>query len=152
MIDSVEVDGAEQLRRVAHAVRAADDKALKKKFYAGMNRAVKPLRAAAKAGAGRLPARGGLAARVAKTKLRVSRRTGADAGIRILALPGAVADPKSIDGGQVRHPTYGHAPSVVQQVAPGWFTAALEAEAPAVRVELVRVLDEVAEEIASAAG
>lgn len=152
MASSVEVDGAEKLRKVAWAVRQADDKALKKQFYAGMNRALKPMRAAVKAGAGKLPARGGLAKRVSKTRLKVSRRGGAGAGITIIAQDNAVANPEAIDDGQVTHPTYGHRPSVIQQVQPGWFTASLEAEAPTVRTELIRVLDQVAEDIARAAG
>ncbi len=144
----VHATGSAKLQAVSRAVRAMDDKELKKRFYAGLNRAVKPLKVDAKDSARkRLPQRGGLAKRVARTTISTRRLS---SGISLVAKPNAVDDPAAINRGRVKHPTFGHQPSVVQVVKAGWFTGPMAAGAPLVREELVKVLDQVAADIASA--
>lgn len=143
------VQGAEQLVRVSKALKGAP-KELRSELTKGITRAVKPLKQSAKAEArNSLPRRGGLGRRVAKTKLPHRRRaTGNAAGVRVLAQPGAVADPKRIDRGRVRHPTFGRGPWVLQDVQPGWFSRPMQDGAPQVRKELVKAMDDVARKIA----
>jgi len=142
------VQGAEQLVRVSKALKGAP-KELRSELTKGITRAVKPLKKSAKAEArSSLPRSGGLGRRVAKTKLPHRRRaTGKAAGVRVLAQPGAVADPKRIDRGRVRHPTFGRGPWVLQDVKPGWFSRPMKEGAPAVRKELVQAMDDVARKI-----
>ena len=137
---TVETRGAEQMRRVARALREAGDKEMRAELYRGLNRAVKPLRQDAKLSAARvLPQRGGLALRVARTRITTRRRTGRNPGLSLVALPNAVKDPRRIDRGMVRHPVFGRG-SVLQQVEPGWFSEPMRKGAPRVRRELVVAL------------
>lgn len=142
------VQGADKLQQVAQALKQYGRGDLKKELYAGLNRATKPLRADVKRrGPERLPRRGGLAERVAKTRLSTRRGLGRDPGVRIVAGTNAVKDPGAINRGRLVHPVYGHGPRVVQQVTPGWFTDPMQAGAPQVRDELLQVIDEVARKI-----
>lgn len=144
------VEGADKLARVSKALRQAGDKDLAKELRQGITRAVKPLKVAAKQSASStLPSRGGLGKRVSRTSLPHSKRGGAkNPGIRIKALPNAVADPLRIDRGRVRHPVWGRGPWVLQDVTPGWFTKPMNEAGPAVRAEIAAALDVVAAKIA----
>lgn len=143
------IEGAEKLARVSKALRHAGDKELAKEFRAGLTRAVKPMKAAAKKSAlSTLPARGGLAKRVSKTTMPTKRRGGArNPGLRVTAKPNAVADPMRMDRGRIKHPVWGRGPWVLQNVKPGWFTKPMEDSAEEVREELVKALDTVAAKI-----
>lgn len=143
----VEVRGAEQLEQLARRLRQVGDKGLNRRFSAGLNRAAKPLKEAAKASArSRLPARGGLAARVVGAKYSTRRRRD---GIRITARAGTQrVDLEALDRGEVRHPVFGDRRVWVRQrVVPGWWTRPMQDGAPAVRRELERVMDEVSREL-----
>ncbi len=148
----ISITGAEKFAEVAKALKQVADKELSKELYAGLNRSTKMLRADAKQAAGRqLPQRGGLARRVeTKARLSTRRRTGRDAGIRIVAT-GKVTQLKQMDEGKVRHPVYGHRNRWVGQNIPraeGWFTETMNEGAPEVRKELVKVLDDIARKLA----
>lgn len=147
----VQVTGADKLARVAKALKDAGDAGLRKELYRGLNRATKSLRADMRAHVpDRLPRRGGLGTRAARTTFRSSVRAGRDPGVRLVAGKNALRDPGSIDRGRVRHPVFGHKPYVLQDIIPSAFTAPFDAGAPTVRDELLHVLDDVAARIARA--
>lgn len=146
----LQVKGADKLDKVARALREAGDKELQKELYAGLNRATKPLRGAAKESAlENLPHRGGLNRRVARARMSVRRRGGKSPSIKIVAKGMQLG---RIDArGQVKHPVYGHRDRwVIQNIskAEGWFTEPMQKGAPEVRKELIRTLDQIARKIA----
>lgn len=150
MAVDIRIEGTEAFAKTSRALKNYGSKQLRSEFTKGITAAVKPLKVATKASAvATLPSRGGLGRRVARTSLPHRRRaTGQAAGVRIVAQPNAVKDPKRIDRGRIRHPVYGRGPWVLQDVTPGWFTKPLEAGAPVVRVQLVKVMNEVVGKIA----
>ena len=146
---AVQIRGADKLGRVSKALREAGAKGLKKELLRGINKATKPLRVAAKVSAAtRLPRRGGLAKRMAKTRMSTKTRTGRDPSVRISAAANAVRDPLRVDRGRIKHPVFGRGPWVLQDVTPGWFRTPLEKGAPIVRPEIIQAMDDVAEKIA----
>lgn len=144
----IEVQGGEKLVALAKRLKGAP-KELRGELTKAITKTVQPLKAAAKKSAvERLPRRGGLGKRVAKTTLRHKRKsTGRGAGIRIEAQTNAVKDPLRIDRGRIRHPTYGHRPWVLQNVRKGWFTEPMREGAPKVQQELLQAMDEIARKI-----
>lgn len=145
----VKVEGANKFTELARRLKTyGDGKTLRAEFYKGINRAAKPLKDdVRKAARERLPHRGGLAQRVASSRITVTRRmTGNAAGVSIKGTNGY--DIGSIDRGRVRHLVYGHKPWVNQMVKSGFWTDPLEAGAPAVREELEKVMEDVANKIA----
>jgi len=142
------ITGAEEFGVLArHLKQAGSPNGLRKELYAGLNQATRPLKQAAKASAAsRLPHRGGLAQRVARSRLSTrSRSGGTGLGIRIEAK--GMDQLALIDRGTVRHPVYGRPPFVTQSVTPLWFTAPMWAGAPLVREELVQAIRRVAAKI-----
>jgi hypothetical protein len=145
---TVQIVGGHQLLILSQRLRAAGATGAKREMTKGLNRATKPLKAAAKANAkASLPRRGGLGKRVARTKMQTKVRTGRVADVRILALPSAVADPARIDRGRVKHPVWGRGPWVLQDVTPGWATKPWEEGGPVVAREMVGVLQVVSAQI-----
>lgn len=141
------VVGAEDLAAVAKALRQAGDKDLRKELYRGLRRAAKPLIADTREHALQLlPKSGGLNRKVAHSKFKVSIRGGGrNPGIRITATG---LDRRIDTEGRLRHPVYGNRTTwVLQQVPKGWFTAPMEAGAPAVRQELVAVIERIAKQV-----
>lgn len=141
------IKGTDELGDLAKALRAAGDsgKGLKRELYRGMNRATKPLRAEAqKAAASRLPQSGGLAARVAKTKMTTRILTGRNPGVSIQPKGTAL----STDRGYVKHPVFGNKGRwVTQTVEGGWFSDTMRGAAPSVRKELIQAMSDVADQI-----
>lgn len=144
---AVRVEGVRRFTYLARKLKRIDNKKLRSEFYAGINRVGKPLIANVRTSfATKLPKAGGLAARVAKSKISTKRRmTGRTAGIRIVGTDRY--DLASINRGLVRHLTYGHKPWFPQAVTPKTFDAPLEAGAPAARAALEKVMDDVAREL-----
>lgn len=139
-------DDAGQVRKVQAELRRLGDKDLMKAFYAGLNRATKPMKAAALTkGTTRLPRRGGLAQQVAsKTKLGTNTARGS---VAIFARGRSQA--RRINEGQVRHPVYGRRGAwVTQSVRPGWFTDPMQDGAPIARREVHDLLDDLAKQAA----
>ncbi len=141
----VRVEGAAQVQAVRRELRRLGDKDAMRQFYAALNRATKPMRAAAQQQAlVQLPRRGGLAARVAKEKLRTSTARG---GVSILG-------PKNrqlrlIDAGFVRHPVFGNREVWRTQPIPaGYFTKPMKEGAPVARKELLDEMEKVAADVA----
>lgn len=142
----IHIEGAEQLVLLAKKLRDAS-KELRSELYRGINRATKPLKEdVRKAARTRLPHRGGLGARVAKSKIVTKRRAvGAGAGVRLIGTSGY--DIGSIDRGRVRHLSWGHQPWSNQTVPKGFWTEPLTAGGPRVRPEIQQVMDDVTAKI-----
>jgi hypothetical protein len=143
----VRVDGAKRFTALAKRLKAYNDKALRSEFYKGISRAAKPLIADVRASfRDRLPKRGGLAERVAKSKISAKRRmSGRSAGVRIVGTNNY--DLGSINRGRVRHLVYGHKPWINQKVQSNTWTDPLEAGAPVVEAQLEQVMYDVARKI-----
>lgn len=139
----VQMGGAKEFRELSRRLqRAAGAGVVSRAAQRGISASVPALTTAARVAASeRLPGRGGLAARVAKTRMTTRVRTGRRAGVRITAEPNTVKDPASIDRGRVAHKTYGKLPWQFQSVRPGWFTDPMKAGAPAVRARIARSLN-----------
>lgn len=136
----VHIEGAEQLVLLAKKLRDAT-RELRSELYRGINRAAKPLKEdVRKAARERLPHRGGLGARVAKSKISAKRKaSGAGAGIRLVGTSGY--DIGSINRGRVRHLSWGHQPWSNQTVPNGFWTEPLTAGGPKVAKEIQQVMD-----------
>jgi hypothetical protein len=144
----IELDGADKLATLARRLKDAGDKDLQRQLYAGIARAMKPVRAdAEKSLFEALPKRGGLAAaKRRQVKFRTSRRAGVrQSGIRLVAKGGQLG--RMDRQGQFRHPVFGRDPWQTQKIEPGWFTRPAEAAAPEARVQILRALDDVAREL-----
>lgn len=152
MAVDIRVTGAEQLRALARDVRAAGDKGIRREMYRGIQRATKPLKAAAQASAlEHLPAGGGLNRRVAGARMSTRTRTGgANPGVRIVAREGkASIDLAALDRGRLRHPLYGNRRYwYLQRVPDGWWSRPMTQGADTVRRELVAALDDVRRQLA----
>lgn len=148
-MSDVEVLGAENLARVARALKATGNKELRRELQRSIQRSTKPLKAAVRDAAKReLPRDGGLNLRVARSKITTKTSTGRDPSVRIVA-----KGMRDVDRGVVRHPVFGDRRTWVNQRVPaGVFSRTLEGEAPAVRRELNRTVRDVARELEGKAG
>ncbi|MGH3978085.1 MAG: hypothetical protein ACRDRZ_03625 [Pseudonocardiaceae bacterium] len=144
----IRVQGADQFAALARRLKQAGDKELRRELYRGINRAAKPVRADIKRSAlATLPTRGGLAALVAGSRIRVQRRTGgASVGIRMVGT--SAHDIAAMNRGVVRHPLHGNRGFwFAQAVPPGWWDRPTLATAPAARDEIVSVIEHVKRKI-----
>lgn len=146
---AIRVQGGEQLVVLAQKLREHGDKGLKKELRSGLVRAARPLpKAVRKSAMSRLPKKGGLAKRVARSKIAISARTtGSGAGVTIVGRSGY--DISSINRGRVRHLSFGHLPWHNQSVRPGFWDDPLSEAATPVRREIQQVMDDVAAKITS---
>jgi hypothetical protein len=146
----IEVTGAEQFASLARALKEAGNKDLRAELYKGINRSVRPLRQAVKAEIPRrLPRRYG-AVLARDLSVRTRRRPMRDPAIYLLGTA-KNRDVRSLNRGRLRHPLFGNREHWFdQRVSSRWWEDPLSREAPAVRQELVRVMDEVAQKIARA--
>lgn len=141
-----EIKTVGDLDTVARALRNLGDKDLQRELYRGLNRVTTDLKKDAKEEAGkRLPRRGGLAAKVAKSRLSTHRQGGRNPGLVIRAK--GMPQLPQIDKGVVRHPVYGRGQWVTQQVQGGWFTEPMIEG----RDEIVDALDTLLEDLAKKA-
>lgn len=156
----VRVTGAEQLAALAKDLRAAGDKELRRELMRGLQRAGKPMKAAARTAAlTELPSRGGLAELVASSRWSVTTRSaGRGAGVRVAGrglvnASGQELDLASLNRGRLRHPVYGRRGAWVnQRVKVGWFTDAMEVQADStVRAEVLAAISAVRDKLGSGA-
>lgn len=142
----IEARGADDLERLGRELKALGSKGLQKEIYAGLSRAVKPLREIAKKSphlVPGLPKRGGLADTVAaglrrgvKTRRRFSGR---NVGITISGTSSG-HDISAMDRGRLRHPVFGRQRGiwVNQQTTQGFWTRPLSQKAPEAREDIAR--------------
>jgi hypothetical protein len=144
----IEIQGADQLARLAKQLREAGAKDLQAELGKAINRATKPIKADIRQSLKEnLPKRGGLAKRAAASRLTTRRRTAAKtAGVRIVAK--GTLSLYHLNQGQVRHRKDGKIDGgKVQSIAPGVWDKPAEAALPEVRRELVAAMDAVAKKI-----
>ena len=147
MTDGISVSGADDFYRLSKALKNAGKVELRKQLNKQLREAAKPLVQDARDAARReLPQKGGLAAQVAKSPIRVQVRTGArTAGVRIT---GRGQGLRGADRGRLRHPVFGNRDRwVTQDVKPGWFTGTMEREAPKVKPAIDQAIQDVADVI-----
>lgn len=148
-----------QLVAVAKALREAKDKGLNKALRQATNRAAEPAKTAVSAKARAvLPAHGGLAERVARSKWRLQKLAGKAPGfVLIMRLAkehgGGLVDLRRMNKGKLRHPL----PNtrrvwVTQRVPSGWFEAASEPVKTQVARDLRIAVQDMADELASRSG
>lgn len=142
--------GSYQLEELARRLREAGNKDLTRELLRGINRSLKPAKAAVKAAALRdLPQGGGLNRFVASSRIGSRTRTRGRNPAVFLTGKKSGHDLRAIDRGRVRHPVFGNRDAwVTQQVEPGWWSRTLSEQAPAIRREVIRAMDEVAEKVA----
>lgn len=128
-------DGADELRQLGTALKGAD-KVIRKETLTSLKATTEPLGSAVKAEASTLPGRGGLAAKVAATRVSTKvRMSGRQAGVRIVGLGRLNID--RLDRGSLRHPLFGNKQHWFgQSVRPGWWSRPIEAAAPQVAEDL----------------
>lgn len=123
---AVQFGGADQLAALSRrAAQFAASNALVEAARDGIEESVPTIEKAAAARALTIiPSGNGLAAIVASLRLGTkvtSRRREVSVRVRVTPRTG-LADPSSVNRGRLYHPTYGHRPSVIQRIPPGWFT------------------------------
>ena len=143
MAASASSRGADQFYELSRRLKAAGQGQLRKDLNKAMRDSVKPLLPKVREAARQnFPQTGGLNERVARKPYRTQARTGQKtAGVRITA---SKLDPR-LDQGRVVHPVFGRPGSkVVQQVpgAAGYFSETLTNEAPNIKGDVERVLED----------
>jgi hypothetical protein len=143
-VTEVNAQGADQLRRLARQLKEAGDRTLARELNKAIRKAVEPLKAELPDSArDTLPSRGGLAERVAQSKIGISRRK---QGLRLVAKNKYQL--KRMDKGSVRHPVFGNTEVwALQFITPGWFTRRAEEHREAIQDEVVAAMDSVASQI-----
>ena len=153
--------GAKVFYEMSAKLKRAGDGDLRKQLHKEVREGAKPVLPAVRRSAGsRFPARGGLAAHMAKgSRYRAVVKTGAaTAGVSIRAnkvdprsdTQGRVAHPVPARGGEPMRDEKGRRVMVVQRFpgAVGYFREPIEAEAPAIRAHLIATLEQWAERFA----
>lgn len=145
MADEVRVDVSE-IHKVAKQLKAIGNKDLRLAMLRGLKEAAEPAKQAARTGAGRLPHRGGLSAKIQASRFTTSVTTGArSANVKIKA--GNGYDLRSMDRGRLRHKIFGRGRWVNQDITPGWFSGSIEATAPVVRQRIGQALESIQREL-----
>lgn len=145
--------GADDFLRLSKALKHAGRTELRKELNRAMRVGAKPLIPKARAEAlSRLPQAGGLARQVAKEPMRVQTRTGRDPGVRIV-VGKKNGGARSANRGFIRHPVFGNRERwVTQEVQPGWFDDPIRSGAPAIRKDIERALEDIADQVVRDAG
>lgn len=148
----LEVRGRRQLQALDRALKGVD-KQLKRDTYRALNRTVKPLTAAVKDSTGDFVPSAYAAELSSSLRIRAQRRGGQMAALTLKATAksasGKPRELRRVESGRLRHPLWGNRRHWFDQsVKPGFWTKPLEKEAPAVRKELVKVMDDLVLKIA----
>lgn len=151
MVADITIRGANKLAILARALRETGDKELQREFYAGLNRKVKTLRQDVKdpRSIGEFLPQRYARALARDLKVTARRRTGGQWPALYLLGQAKNRDVASLNRGRLRHPLYGNRRRWYdQRVRRGWWDIPLVRDAPEVRRELERTLDELAKKIA----
>lgn len=133
--------------RIARRLQAAADGGLQRELQARLEEFGPQLEDEAKrSAAASLPRRGGLAARVARATYRTTAQiTGRAVRLRlqISTKGGQALDLQALDDGTIRHPVWGRAPYVSQEIRAGVFRRPFRKKAPDARQVIVAAMDAV---------
>ena len=135
------IKGAEDLEKLARALKQVGDGALRRELLRTIRSATKPIVQAVKDSAREtLPSSGGFAALIAKSRVSsLTRLSGKQVGVRIKATN--QRNIRALNSGRLRHPLFGNKDHWYTQTVPaGWFTKPIEAMADGIRVEVSRDL------------
>lgn len=150
MTQDAQVQGAEQFLRLSKALKEAGQTKLRAELNKQLAASVRPMVPLARASArSRLPQRGGLAARVAKSPMSVKVATGTKTfGVRVVVIKRQGTAARGLNRGQFRHPVFGDRDRfVVQEVEPGWFDDVAKAQADDVRKAALAAIEAVADKV-----
>lgn len=131
-------DGADELRQLGAALKAAGDKVMRKEVIDSLKQATGPIGDDVRAEAARtFGRRGGLADIVANTKVTTKvRLAGRQAGVRIVGR-NTIKQLEATDLGSLRHPLWGNKSHWrSQSIRPGWWSRPIEERAPQIRDDL----------------
>lgn len=152
---SMQVKGAKEFADLVGALKAAGRTDLKNELYKGLGRATKPLKPLVQQSARkRLPRRGGLAEKVAKSRITVKKTTaGNKIGVRLVG--SNRIDIRSMDAGRLRWPVFPKPNQSRQQwkwherhIRPGWWSEPLGSTAPRqARQEVIRAVGTVKDKL-----
>jgi len=141
--------GSRQLHNLARLLKESGDRELRKELLRGIRDSnkgtIRKVRANAEA---TLPKRGGLAAKVARSKIATrSRVSGTNIGVKIRG-----TDPRvnlnRLDDGKLRHPVFGNRRNWAEQSVPrGWFSEPIRDDLPRILRDIHQVVAEVADKI-----
>lgn len=139
--------GAHQLEVLAKRLKATGDRELRKELLRGIREGTKGTKPdITRSLATRLPKRGGLAERMATSRISTKTKlSGSTVGVRLEAR--APHDIRSMNAGRLRHKVFGREQWVDQDVEPGAFTDPIEQDAPEIRSAVERVMRDVAHRI-----
>lgn len=148
---TIRTDGADDLDRIAAALRQAADRELQKKVSGAMRGPARVLgRVVLDEGSQEMPSRGGLAARIRELgRVGVSNSLrGRVASVNVI-LKNKGVNLKALDVGVLRHPVFGNRGWWVQQQVPGGaFSRAFDREAGSVRDEVTKAAQDVLTDVA----
>jgi hypothetical protein len=148
MVAEISVRGAEKLHVLSRALRDAGDRDLSRDMYRGLNRAQRRLKQDVVASIPRyMPTRYALLLR-RDVKVVSRRRAGGHNPAIYLLATAKQRDIGSLNRGRLRHPLYGNRGRWFDtRIDPLWWDEPLFRDAPKVRVELERVLDDIADKV-----
>jgi len=144
------ITGADQMLDVGKRLRAAGEqgKGLRKQMTAEIRDAAKPIYPKIKASAAsRLSQRGGLARRVARSRISTKVRMGGrSVGVRIVGTNAYQI--AAMNRGRLRHPVYGNRSVwVTQKIKPGWFSDPIKAEARSLQRAALKAVEKVGRQV-----
>lgn len=139
--------GAHQLEVLARRLKATGDRELRKELLRGIREGTKGTKPKiANSLASRLPKRGGLAARMATSRITTKTKlSGRTVGVTLEAR--APHDIRGMNAGRLRHKVFGREQWVDQDIEPGVFTDPIEEDAPEIRDAVQRVMRNLADRI-----
>ncbi|MQB00553.1 MAG: hypothetical protein GEU78_09720 [Actinobacteria bacterium] len=146
------VTGTEELAKIGPALRAAP-KDIRREFFVGVARAVKPLTASVIRSAPQFLPSGFAGEFASSLKTSTRRRMGSSPSVTLVGKAksrrGKARQLAALNKGQLRHPVYGRPPWVTQTAGmrPGVWDKPLRDNVDEVREELLKVFEEVAEKI-----
>lgn len=141
-------------KAASQALNDTNDKELRRDVYASFRQVTKPLgQKVIKGGAAKMPRAGGFAATLARARMGQSNATtGRSIGVALTFKTSPGHDLKTLDAGVLRKPVFPRpgfkATWVTQAVPARAYSAPFEAGRPAVSRELVKMLENVARNIA----
>lgn len=132
--------GAQQLDELAKRLKAVGDKDLRKELLRAFREGTKGTKPeVTRSLASRLPQRGGLAARMATSRISTKTKlSGQKVSVRIEAR--SPHDIRGMNAGRLRHKVFGRDQWVDQQIEPGVFDNPIEQDIPQIRDALERVM------------
>lgn len=137
------VEGVDRMLALGRALEAAGRGDLVREMQRGLRQGAKILTPLTRAEARRrLPQRGGLAERVARTPQPTSARIGSRGASVTIRIGKRGSGARAAELGKVRHPVFGSSRFVSQNVQPGWFSDVAKAKRNDVRHEVLAVLDD----------